>query len=157
TARALVDLVGLDRGLVLLRKGDDWEVVARCMTENAMGKECSQTVLQHVCRERKTLFQPAGQALTTAGSLQGVEGVVASPIFDSRDNVVAALYGTRNRSAGSRGISIGPLEAQIVQVLACAVGAGLARLEQEAEATRRRVQFEQFFSADLARELESSP
>src|SRR5262249_31106841 len=36
-------------------------------------------------------------------------------------------------------------------------GAGLARLEQEAEVTRSRVQFEQFFSADLARELQRNP
>jgi adenylate cyclase len=157
TARALVDLVGLDRGLVLLRGGDKWEVVARCLTEYASGREFSETVLAHVAQEKRTLFQPAGQALTTAESLQGVEAVVASPIFDSRDNVVGMLYGTRNRHAAARGVTIGPLEAQVVQLLACAVGAGLARLEQEAEATRRRVQFEQFFSADLARELESSP
>jgi adenylate cyclase len=48
---------------------------------------------------------------------------------------------------------ISPLEAQIVQVLAAAVGAGLARQEQQAEAMRAQVQFEQFFSPTLAREL----
>src|SRR5262249_10239358 len=93
---------------------------------NALGKECSQTVLQHVCRERKTLFQPAGQALTTAESLQGVEAVVASPIFDSRDNIVAALYGTRNRNAGSRGNKIGPPEDQGAPLGRVPSGRGLA-------------------------------
>jgi adenylate cyclase len=49
------------------------------------------------------------------------------------------------------------LEAQVIQMLASTVGVGLARVEQEAEAARLRVQFEQFFSADLARELERNP
>jgi adenylate cyclase len=48
---------------------------------------------------------------------------------------------------------IRPLEAQLVQLMAAAVGANLARTV----ATRTRVQFEQFFSAELARQLENDP
>ena len=47
-----------------------------------------------------------------------------------------------------------PLEAQFVQLLAGAVSAGLTRMEKEADAARARVQFEQFFSPELARALE---
>ena len=44
-----------------------------------------------------------------------------------------------------------------MQLLAAAVGAGLARQHQEAEAARSRVQFEQFFSSALANQLQADP
>jgi adenylate cyclase len=72
--------------------------------------------------------------------------------------VAGIVYGCRNRYARHRGgITIGELDAQLIQLLGSTVAVGLARLEQEAEASRMRVQFEQFFSADLARELRANP
>jgi adenylate cyclase len=154
TAKALVELVGLDRGLVLLRRADSWHVVARCPKDEKHELEFSRTILQHVLGEKRTFFRSAANlALTT--SLQNVEAVVASPVFDANDQVVGALYGSRSILA-EKG-DIGNLQAQLVQLLASAVGAGLARLEQEAEASRLRVQFEQFFSPNLARELQRNP
>jgi adenylate cyclase len=89
------------------------------------------------------------------GSLQMVDAVVASPIFDG-EKIVGVVYGSRDMRGlapeGRRGIQ--PLEAQLVQVLAGAVSAGLARVEREAEAARTRVQFEQFVSPELAKALE---
>jgi len=149
TAQALVDLVGLDRGVILLRRGDAWEPVARAGTGTAPGHEFSRTILQMVVAERRTFYQSAAAAPVTT-SLQGVEAVVASPVFDANEQVVGIIYGSRTRIDPGRGLGIGPLEAQVVQLLASAVGAGLARLEQEAEAGRLRVQFEQFFSPALA-------
>ncbi len=154
TADALIELLDLDQGIVLLRKGeDDWKVVAESTAEGVDRRPFSRTVLARLARERRTFYQMAAlPALTT--SLQGVEAVVASPIFDASRKVVGAVYGSRNRGSKARGIGIAPLEAEIVMVLASAVGVGLARLESEAQATRRRVQFERFFSADLALALE---
>jgi adenylate cyclase len=156
TARAVVDLVGLDRGMVLLRRGATWEVAARTARENGGKPEFSHTLLRYVIEQRRTFYLSSASA-STIDSLRGVEAVVASPIFDSQDQVVGAVYGCRTRSAGPRGTGVGPLEAQVVQLLASAVGIGLARQEQEAEASRLRVQFEQFFSANLARELQRNP
>ena len=62
----------------------------------------------------------------------------------------------QRRGAG-RSPEISPLEAQLTQVLAAAVAAGLARVESEAQASRRRVQFEQFFTSDLVAALDSDP
>src|SRR5690606_38192832 len=90
-------------------------------------------------------------------SLQGVEAAVASPILDHNDNVVGAVYGIRLIAEAGQRPGIRPIEAQLVQVLAAATGAGLARLEREAEAARARVQFEQFFSEQLAQKLEREP
>jgi adenylate cyclase len=176
TAKAVVSLVGLDRGLVVLRRPGSsanpgpgqvkWVVQARFPDEDTPnssrlrgpgGREFSRTILDKVEAEKRTFFQSAASMANPTDSLQGVEAVVASPIFDSHDEVVGAVYGTRNRFTAHAGFGIGPLEAQVMQLLAAAVGVGLARQEHEAEASRLRVQFEQFFSADLARELQNNP
>jgi adenylate cyclase len=75
---------------------------------------------------------------------------VAAPIFGLQNDVVGALYGVRSQSGLAVRGTIEPLEAELVQLLAAAAGANLAR----SLAQRTRVQFEQFFSADLVRELE---
>ena len=163
TAAAIVKLVGLDKGMVILKRAGRWMVQSRCPDdEGSIGREFSTTILARVERERRTFFQSEGVAANSSESLQGVEAVVASPIFDPNDGVVGMVYGVRNRfqrgrGAAVSGLGIGPLEAQVMQLLASAVGVGLARQEQEAEAGRLRVQFEQFFSADLARELQRNP
>jgi adenylate cyclase len=157
TARAVVELVGLDRGLVLLRRKDNWEPVASYSSATGNSRQFSHRVLTEVQRERRTFFQTFKD--TDLGqSLIGLEAVVASPIFDERDSIVGVVYGSRDMRVASgltRGIE--PLEAQFVQLLAGAVSAGLARVSREAEAARVRVQFEQFFSAELARALERDP
>ena len=157
TARAVVELVGLDRCIVLFRKGQGWEPVARFGQPREGQQEFSSRILDRVRNERCTLFQQttAGEAVM---SLQGVTAVVASPIFGPDDvEVVGAVYAVRAQSVGLRSAEIYPLEAQLVQVLAAAIGSGTARIGAQAEANRRLVQFEQFFSSELARELEHQP
>ncbi len=149
TARALIDLVGLNRAVVLLRHGDAWKVAARAFRdEGGPGREFSGAVVRHVVAEKRTFYQSAVKA-TQSESLFGVQAVVASPIFDARDEVVGVLYGSRTRSPRTR--DLGPLEAQVVQLLASAVGTGLARLEQDAEATRLRVARDAAEEADRAK------
>lgn len=159
TAKAVVRLVGLDRGLVLLRNpghNDPWRVVARHGIPVGMGREFSRSILDAVATERRTFYQSADMMPTTE-SLFEIESVVASPIFGQDDEVVGVVFGSRSRNLGRRGLQISALEAQVVQLLAAAVGTGLSRLEHEAQAARVRVQFEQFFPADLADELQQNP
>lgn len=149
TAQALVDLVGMDRALVLLRLGDAWKVAARAFhDEGGSGREFSHTILQRVVEEKRTFFQSGGKMSQTE-SLQGVQAVVASPILDSADNVVGIVYGSRSYTMRTR--DIGPLDAQIVQLLAGIVGSGLVRLEKEAEANRMRIAMEAAAQADQAK------
>jgi adenylate cyclase len=160
TARAVVELIGLDRGLVLLLRLGRWAVQARYAasdeSDSPAGREFSLTMLDRMARERRTLYQAAG-TMPPSESLRGVEAVVAAPVLDADDRVVGAIYGSRTGLAPQGGGGIGSLEAQLVQLLAATVGVGLARAAHEAEAARLRVQFEQFFSADLARELQRNP
>ena len=148
-AQAMVELIGLDRGLVLLRHGDAWQVVSRAFQgEGGQGREFSQTIIKFVSEEKRTFFQPAGKMPSQAESLAGIQAVVASPVFDQDEKVVGVIYGSRARSARHR--DIGTLEAQMVQLLATVVGVGLLRLEQAAEeADKAKSQF----MANMSHEL----
>lgn len=159
TAKAVVNLIGLDRGLVLMIKNGRWMVQSRFPDEDVDRREFSMSVLSKMVKEKKTFFQSGSALQSQSESVMDIQAVIASPIFDKAENVVGSIYGVRNKMTAATGANIGvnPLEAQIVQLLASSVGAGLARQAQEAEAGRLRVQFEQFFSADLARELQKNP
>jgi adenylate cyclase len=156
TARAVVELIGLDSGLVLLRRGGDWEVVARHPAEASPGTAYSPSVLARVCAEKRTFFRGPGDGAATV-SLMGIDAVVAAPVLDERDRVVGVVYGSRLQRPDAAPVLVRPLEAQLVQVLAATVAAGLARVASEADAARRYVQLEQFFSPELARELDRDP
>ena len=65
TTQALVELIGMDRGLVLLRQGDAWQVMARAFQdEGGGGREFSQTILRYVVEERRTFFQTGAKAMS---------------------------------------------------------------------------------------------
>jgi signal transduction histidine kinase len=145
-AQALVEGIGLDNGLVLVRNGDAWRVTAQVMRdESSQTRAFSHAILNQALTTRQTVY--LGSASAAGGeSLVGVQGVVVSPFFDARGEVLGVVYGTRLQRA--RGREIGPLEAQVVQLIASAVGAGLQRLEQDEEANRLRIEKEAAQEAD---------
>jgi adenylate cyclase len=152
TARALVRLIGLDVGLVLLRRDDGWSIAAAHTADGTGAPRFSRTLVSHVATERRTFYQGVQAWAARTISIGDLAGVVVSPVFGVNDEVVGVLYGGR-RQRGPLPAAIRPLEAQIVQLLAAAVGANLARTT----ALRTRLQFEQFFSPELVRELEREP
>jgi adenylate cyclase len=152
TAQALVRLIGLDVGLVLLRRDDGWSVAASHALDGTALPRFSKTLANHVAAERRTFYQGLQVWAAQTISIRDLAGVVVSPVFGVNDEVVGVLYGGR-RQRGLQPAAIRPLEAQIVQLLAAAVSANLARTT----AVRTRVQFEQFFSPELVRELEREP
>jgi adenylate cyclase len=157
TAHAVVDLVGLDTGLVLLRDDESWSIAARAASEGwTAASVYSTTILREVVRHRRTIYRNLGGEASTA-SLVGVETVVAAPVFDGANEVMGAVYGSRALRVGSPSPDITDLEARVVQVLAAAAGAGLAREREREEALRSQFTFEQFFSAELARQLVEDP
>jgi len=130
TARAIVDLVGLDRGLVLLREDNGWGIAAGWAKNETAGLNFSRSVLARVVEHGRTFFGTP-QSKNTRGSLENVEAVVGSPIIDSSGQVVGVLYGSRDWSADMSRMGIQPLEAQVVQLLASSVSVGLMRLEMQ--------------------------
>ena len=150
TARAVIELLGMDLGLVLLLRDGAWSIAGSAVSSDRVAVRYSRTMLDHVVAQRKTFYEDLDTLGAGAASLADIECGVAAPIFGLEEDVVGVLYGVRSQfSLAARG-SIEPLEAQLAQLLAAAAGANLAR----SLAVRTRVQFEQFFSADLVRELE---
>ncbi len=152
-AQAVVDLVGTDAGRALLLEKCGWQQSAVALQEAvppalAASWQPSQSVLSKVCAEKKTFWEIS--TLSERGSTRGVQAVVAAPILNRNGEVIGALYGER-RQPGGRPIT--QVEAMLVELLACGVASGLARLEQELTALR----FEQFFTPQLARQLAEQP
>ena len=156
TARAVVEHIGLEMGMVLVRRGTGWETKAMHEAEGSKFTRVSQAVLKQVLSERRTFYRALSEMELTA-SLQQVDAVVASPVFDATDEIVGIVYGSRSVQPGTKRPGILPMEARLVQLLAGAVSAGLARMEKEAEAARNRARFELFASPVLATELERNP
>ncbi len=89
TARAAVELVGLDRGLVLARKGTEWDIVAAYPEpDGPVAKDSfSRAVLDEVVRTGVTVYDP-GRVSRPSASLQSLGAVVAAPWCDPRDGCV---------------------------------------------------------------------
>ncbi len=130
TARALVNLVGLDRGLVLLREEGRWRVAAGHAGDKDAGLKYSESVVSRAMSEARTFFGNP-QDLGVRASLENLEAVVASPIFGQRNEVVGILYGSRDCGSEASHEGIQPLEAQVVQLLATSISSGLIRLEMQ--------------------------
>jgi adenylate cyclase len=156
-AEALVDTVGLDSGRVLILDHDAWQpqaVHAAARIPPATAWRPSRSVLSKVREEKRTFWEVPGPS----PSLEAITAVVAAPILDCHGAVVGVLYGDRRReSSATASVPITELEALLVELLASGVAAGLARLEQEKAALAARVRFEQFFTAELARQLAVQP
>jgi adenylate cyclase len=155
-SEGIVRLIGLDVGMVLLRKGDRWSVAGVFGTEKD-DATYSQTVLRKMLDEARTVYEQPG-VLGDAQSLRSLDAVVASPITSINREIIGAVYGARAIKLQSKSeLRISDLEAQLVQLLAACAGTGLIRSEREAESARLRVQFEEFCSAEVVRELQRNP
>ncbi len=156
-ARAACQELQLDFSAVLLWKDRQWQIEASETPDNSApwrGPPPSRTLLGRMARERRTLIHsPRSGDAEVPLSQVGLASMVAAPILAPSGEVIGALYGSRQEH--ERDIS--ELEASVVELLACGVAAGLARQTQEQAALAARVQFEQFFTPQLARQLEANP
>jgi adenylate cyclase len=160
-ARAAVELVNLDSARILLRRQNGWHPQAT-QSSPWIGAESewqpSRAILARLLEEKRTFWEVPELSAPGGRSLLGIKAVVAAPILDRNGEVIGALYGDRRRESPlSSSGPITELEASLVELLARGVAAGLARLDQERAALEARVRFEQFFTPQLARQLERNP
>jgi adenylate cyclase len=159
-ARAVVEVGKLDSAWVLFFEQGRWQQQARYTSPrvgSSATKNFSQTVLKLVREKKRTFWQLPPNPGSEMGSLAGVDAFVAAPILNRQWEVIGALCG--NRQGCGLGVvdSIDEVEANFVQLLARCIAAGLARLEQEEAALAAQVQFAQFFSPELSRQLALQP
>lgn len=146
--RAVVDALGMDSGRVLLLdSAGQWQF------RNPRPGEPppSRHVLDHVQREKRTFW--AVPKTVMADSVRKVQAIAAAPILSKDQSVIGALYGDRR----GRGRTVTEVDAVLMELLAGAVAAGLARIEQERAMVEAQVRFEQFFQPELARSLSANP
>jgi len=160
--RAACAMIRLDFTAALLVNDDHWEVVAEYSTQAKLVQwRPSQTVLNRLREECRTvrhdpsMFSDHSQ---TPASMEDIRSLVAAPIMDRQGQVIGAMYGGRGAGSNqSTGIEIREAEAAYFELLAGGIAAGLARVQQEKAAMAARVRFEQFFTPELAKELEANP
>ncbi|WP_145277628.1 adenylate/guanylate cyclase domain-containing protein [Tautonia plasticadhaerens] len=160
-AEAMVAFVGLSNGWVLTwddERGEWVERVHHAAPDSTGESRPSASLLARVRESRTTSWIAPDCGVGAEASLarMRVSAAVAAPIQGRDGVVIGVLYGDRGPDPSGTG-RFSQLEALLVELLAGGVAAGLARQESEAEASRRRVQFELFFSSDLARALELDP
>ncbi len=158
-AVAVHEIIGLSTAAVIMCEGDTWRIKAKHFDndQDEAHWRPSRFILDQVRQNARTVWKMP-DASTPTNSLMGVEALVAAPILSADGDVVGALYGDRRLSA-TRPTSptISELEALLIELLASGVAAGLARVEQERKAMEARVQFEQYFTPSLARQLTANP
>jgi len=154
-AVALVDIVGLESGRVLLGTPGNLKVATAHPPEflDIKNWEPNKNIVKRLSEFKKTIWH-TGEIKVGKTNL-GAMAVVAAPIMDSKGNFLGALYGERSPTGSERRSAI--IEGLLVDMLACGLSTGLVRQTHEKDAVQARVQFEQFFTPELARQLALEP
>ncbi len=154
-ALAVVELIGLDGGLVMLYNSGVWSVAGIASKSGVSIESYCPTIFERIVESRATFFE-SHVMLESSDDPSQVQAVVASPILDSAGTVVGALCGAK-RLAADRTEGIHRLEARVVQFLAAVIGAGLIAENRQADASRFQMQLEQFASPSLVRAMKDDP
>ena len=126
-------MIGLDVGLVLTHGDKGWHVAARASRDEdgdgppSAGREFSQTVLAQVLASKQTFYQDLALMRSP-----GEPARAWTPWWPRRFSAWRTRWWGRCTACGAargrtKGVKIRPLEAQLVQLLAAAAGANLAR------------------------------
>lgn len=157
-AQLTLDSTGLDAALVLTRDGDSWDIAGSAVPRPQFGIAYDAAALELAVNQPEVWRCPAMSAPTAeVGPSASQQSVVVAPVLDDQGAVIAALYGMRHGQGDNRRRGIRPLEARVVELMADAVGVGMARRAQEIESARQQVLLEQAFSPAVVEYLRRRP
>ncbi|MEM6776819.1 MAG: adenylate/guanylate cyclase domain-containing protein [Planctomycetota bacterium] len=161
--RSAAGMVALDRAYVLLRDGNQWVVRSKFVASQATADTSinvssgemlpvgCNSLLQRMLQTNQTvLFDPNVCNYTAGPSMLTLDRAVATPIRGESGDIIGTLYGDRKLDVDRADTSISDLEATLLEIMAGAVSAGLARQKQEAI----RAAMTQFFSPTVTEHLE---
>ena len=154
-AEAVVELIGLDEGIVLLAKSEEWSVVASTSVVAPATEAFCKTILKKVIKDKRSHIE--SQPLAGEENSRDQKAFVAAPIVDLSDNVVGLLIGARRSNSEQRAVGIDHLEALVLQLLAGVISSGLIGEDRQAEASRFQMQLEQFASPGLVSAMKDDP
>ena len=156
------EMIDVDRALLLVGGPDVWYLKASSQepsteqqTEASVSVKqsasYSRSLVQRVVDTQQTVVvEPVLSANMLQASMRDIQRAVASPIFDENRKVVAVLYADK-RLGGTTDRPISLLQANLLDVIASAVSAGLMR-QRDAEF---RAAAGQFFSKGVLDRLSS--
>ena len=133
-ARAVVELVALDRGLVLLLESGKWRSVASWSAPQCPEPRewrPAEGLMAALLAEKRTVCRtrPASADEAKASTAELLAEITA-PILDSSGGVVGVLHGGRRADrAAESWPELVEIEALMMEILARGVALGLARLE----------------------------
>ena len=159
-AHTAMEMVNLDHAAVMVREGATWRVAALAeqRTGGADSWRPSQRLLDQVVQDRRTVWgAPGATGPVVSESVAAVMALVAAPILNDADEVIGAVYGDRRIGITWNRPPIDKFDAKMVEIMACGVAGGWARMEQEQSAIARRVQLERFVTREVAQQLEEDP
>ncbi len=157
-ARTAMEMVNLDRAAVLVREGAAWRVAALSEQRASDSWRPSQRLLNQVVQDRRTVWGAPGAAGSAVSeSVASIVALVAAPILDDAGEVIGAVYGDRRIGISWNRPPIDKFDAKMIEIMACGVAGGWARMEQEKAAVNRRVQLERFVTKEVAQRLEEDP
>jgi adenylate cyclase len=161
-SRALLGGAGLDSAMILLRRPEGWQIAGSAVSQPQLGVSFVPAALVPLVDDPQVWRRPprtedlvAGENRTERSAVE--ESLVVAPVRDDEGRLVAAVYGLRHGRGRNRRLGIRPLEARFVELLADAVGAGLARRQQELESARHTALLEQAFSPQVVAHLTAHP
>ncbi len=156
-SKSALEMVGLDRAAVLKLVGTTWKICSLSMRRENDEESWrpSQGLLGLVAKSGKSSWGvPGADGKGIFESAASVVAMVAAPILNKSNEVVGAVYGDRKVGGGLARSPINEFDAMMVEIMACGVAGGWARLEQEQAALTRRAQLERFVSKEVAQQLE---
>ena len=157
-ARTAMEMVNLDRAAVLVREGVTWRVAALSEQRASDSWRPSQRLLNQVVQDQRTVWGAPGAAgPVVSESVASVVALVAAPILNDAGEVIGAVYGDRRIGIAGNCPPIDKFDAKMIEIMACGVAGGWARMEQEKAAVARRVQLERFVTKEIAQQLEEDP
>ena len=156
-AEVAVEATGLDAALVLTRAGSDWQIAGSANPQPAQGIDFDPDVLARLTELPVVWRRPTPRPGVEPQAADAGDSIVVAPVRNDAGEVVAAVYGVRHSRGDNRRRGVRTLEARMIELIADAVAAGLARRQQEIESARQQLLLEQAFSPAVADHLRRHP
>jgi adenylate cyclase len=147
-AEAYREPIGTNRGVCGESFGEPLTSIQDASRLSASAPSISGSIIS--CAQASaatTLYEPGGDTAGLGQSVQHLHQAICAPILNKQAQVIGVLYGDRwTGTPAQHGLEV---EAKLVEILAGAIAAGLARQAEE----RQRSSMELFFSDVVARHI----
>jgi adenylate cyclase len=156
-AQIALESTGLDAAIVVTRTGDAWQIAGSAVPHPEHGVAFDAAAIELAEKQPVVWRRPPRVVVSAVDVHAKDESIVVAPVRSDAGEVIAVVYGVRHGQGDNRRRGIRTLEARVIELIADAVAAGMARRHQEIESARQRVLLDQAFSPAVAEHLHRHP